>query len=227
MNKSKIIGGLSIAGTIISLIALFTSIKSCRIAEKSQRTADNSYELSQEIYEIQYIPKLTAQIYGQSYVGPIQGRIDEVVTIPIIVSNNSDAFAHNIILDLLISDGTGREISLNDYFKSENLPIMYKDRLAPGEQWLMLSSKAKALSAPVNAKEIYASGSKKFKAKLQLSWKDAKGKNYRFINLEELKYAVIEDEVVYESFWFESKEVYNSRDNNEGLEKNWGLNFNY
>ncbi len=210
MNKIK-----DIITIIISISALIISVRAC--------------SRSDEVFEIQNIPRLSAQLSGESYVGTMPPRVDEVVTVPIIVSNNSDAFAYDVIIDLLISDGTGREVSLNDYFKSINVPIMCKERMIPREQWMMIP--AKAMSAPNNSRELYSTGNLKFKAKLQLEWKDVKGKKYKFVNLGELKYAHIKDgERSIESFWIDSKATYASyasKEDKKNLEKIWGINFNY
>ena len=210
MNKMK-----GIITIIISTVALIISVRAC--------------SRSDEIFKIQNTPRLSAQLSGESYVGSMPPRIDEVVTVPIIVSNNSDAFAYDVIIDLLISDGTGREVSLNDYFRSVNVPIMYKERMIPREQWIMIPPKA--MSAPNNSRELYSTGKLTFKAKLQLGWKDVKGKKYKFVNLGELKYAHIKDgERSIESFWIDSKATYasyTSKDDKKNLDKNWGMNFNY
>lgn len=212
----------AITAAVISGIGI---IVNSSMMKQSIEKAEKAYQLSKEVFEIQNTPRLSAQIFGESYVGPMEGRIDEVVTTPIAVFNNSDAFAHKVTLDLLIADGTGREVSLNEYFRSVNAPIMYKERLSPREQWLILPPKA--MSSPGNSKELYATGKLNFKAKLQLTWTDAKGNEYKFVNLEKLKYVRVEDETVVEGFWFDSIKTYNSIDNKEDLERNWGLNFNY
>lgn len=200
---------------LISIIALIISAK--------------AYWLSADTFKIQHTPRLTAQLTGESYVGLMPPRVDEVVTIPIIISNNSNAFAYDVTIDLLISDGTGREVSLNDYFKGQNLPIMRKDRMTPSEQWIMIPGKA--MSAPNSSKELYSTGKLKFKAKLQLEWKDVRGKKYRFINLGELKFVRIKDgERTDESFLIDSKATYASyigKIDIKNLEKYWGMNFNY
>lgn len=217
---------VAIKATIIAaLISGIGIIVNSSMMKKSIEKADKAYQLSKEVFKIQNTPLLSAQIFGESYVGPMKGRINEVVTTPIAVFNNSNAFAHKVTLDLLIADGTRREVSLNEYFKSVNAPIMYKERLSPREQWLILPPKA--MSSPANSKELYATGKLNFKAKLQLTWTDTKGNEYKFVNLEKLKYVRVEDETVVETFWFNSSKTYNSVDNKEELERNWGLNFNY
>jgi len=197
--------------TIIAIVALIVAMEANR--------------LSKEVFDIQNTPRLSAQIFGETYVGPMEGRIDEVVTIPVAVFNNSDAFAHKVTLDLLIADGEERKFSLNDYFESVNAPLMYKERLSPREQWLILPPKA--ISAAANSKELYSTGKRKFKAKLQLTWEDAKGNEFKFINLEELQYMCIEDEKKVEAFWFDSKKTCNSIDNKEEIKEGWGLSFDY
>jgi len=178
--------------------------------------------LAMENFKIQNTPRLTAKSIGRVYAGPIQNRIDEVITVPITVFNNSDAFAYDVVLDLLFSDGTGREVSLNDYFKSVRLPITRKERMKKGEPWSLNF----APSAPNNAKDIYLAGEKKFKIKLQLEWKDAKGRKYKFVELAELTPSE-SIEGVSPQFWFESKGSYNSIDDPEEIDNSWGMNFNF
>jgi len=154
-------------------------------------------------------------------------RVDEVVTVPIVISNNSNAYAHDIVVDLLISDGTGRKVSLNDYFRENNIPIRRRVRMTPGEQWTISSV---AMSSPNDSRELYASGTLKFKAKLQLEWKDVNGKQYRFINLGELKFTRIKDgDNIIETFWIDSTATYASINKNDRkkLDKYWGMDFDY
>ncbi len=226
----------AVISAIVSLIGIV--VNSCSMKESNGKAekanllaseanllAEKAYLLAKEVFEIQNTPRLSTQVFGQSYVGPLKGRIDEVVTIPIAVYNNSDTFAYKVNLDLLISDGTGREVSLNEYFKSVNAPMMYKESLSPREQWLILPPKA--MSSPANSKELYSSGKLEFKAKLQLTWKDVKGKEYKFVNLAKLQYVCIEDETKQEAFWFDSKGAYSSIEDRDEVEKHWGLKFNY
>ena len=202
---------ISILISLLSIPALILSIIS------NNRSSD--------IFKIQNTPRLSAQIFGNSFVGRIPNRIDEVVTIPMVVFNNSDTFAYNVTLDLIIDDGTGRKVSFNEYTKTINAPMLfYKDRLSPREQ-LLISSKA--MSSPNDSKELYSTGKLKFKAKLVLSWSDVKGRSYKFINLEELKYVYVVDEVKTEGFWFDSKKTIDTLTDKREVEKYSGLNFDY
>lgn len=219
--SSKISIGIAIAGFILSSLSLYNSCNANKLSSKSNDLAKEANQIAKEVFEVQNTPRLSAQILGESYVGPMEGRIDEVVTIPIIVFNNSDTFAHKVTLDLLISDGTGRVVSLNDYFKSINAPIMYMERIIPRGQWPIIP--AKAIPAPGNSKLLYSTGQLKFKAKLQLKWEDVKRREYKFVYLAELKYVHIKDEKEIEAFVFEPKGSYSSIDNKNALEKFWGL----
>ena len=102
---------------------------------------------------------------------------------------------------------------------------MGKKRLVPREQWFMLPPKA--ISAPVNSKELYSTDKLKFKAKLQLTWKDIKGQQYKFVDLEELRYVKVIDETITEVFLFEPIKAFDVINNPKELEENWGLKFNY
>jgi hypothetical protein len=174
--------------------------------------------LHNETYKVQNTPRLTAKSLGGVYVDHIQGREDEVVTVPVTVFNSSDAFAYDVILDLLFSDGTGRKVSLNDYLKSVRMPIIKKERLNKGEMWSLNFSP----SAPNDARQMYLSSEKKFKIKLQLQWKDTKGKEYKFVEMAELTPSK-SIEGISPQFWFESKASYNSVDDPKEITKHWGL----
>lgn len=194
--------------TVLSIVAIVLS-------------AANLY-LYNEVFKIQNTPRLTVKSQGKVYIGRIQGRIDEIVSVPIVISNSSDAFAYDVTLDLLFSDGTGREVSLNDYFKSVRLPIIRKERLNKGETWSLNFTP----SGPNNAEQIYLSGEKKFKIKLQLTWRDAKGKEYKFVELAELMPSE-SIEGTSPQFWFESRASYSSIDDPKEIDKHWGMNFDF
>ncbi len=238
-------------GIFISLASLCVATRSCfisnganRIAMQSNQLSDTANRLSdtankhsimanqlaqkandiaEEVSNIQNIPRLSAQVV-EANVGRIEGRMDDVVLMLINVYNNSNAFAHAVELDVIISDGTGRVASLNEDAKQKNLPIIYRESLGPGDYLIFL---VKPSTFP-NARGNYSSGKNIFKAKLQLSWKGPKNNvEYRYLNLMELKYFFIEEQKTIEGFWFDSKNAYNSIDNNKELEENWGLNFIY
>ncbi len=209
---------------IIAVVVCASQVRSCQVSQKANEIASNAGKDVAKVEKVQMTPRLSAQIYGQSDVGKVEGRMDEVVKIPVTVFNNSDAFAYNVVLDLLFSDGTGREVSLNDYFKSINAPIIKIERLAPRDIWILPNF---IPSVPNDAKSLYASRKAIFKAKLQLTWQDDSGKKYKYVNLEELKYVSVKDAKSVEGFWFESKGAYSSIDNEKDIENNWGLNFKY
>lgn len=204
-----------------------TANKSSDTANKtsldSNRLSAEANKIAKEVFDIQNTPRLFAYIVVPSYVGVVADRTDEVVTMAIIVSNNSNAFAYNVEVDVIFADGSGRMISFNEQQKKIPAPRLFKDRLTPGEPWVIKISP----STYPNAKENYTSGKTKCKAKIQVMWKGVKGEEYKFINLEELRFSRVEDKQITEFFWFDSLNNYSSIDNSKDVDKNWGLSFNY
>ncbi|OGX35202.1 MAG: hypothetical protein A3B73_04425 [Omnitrophica WOR_2 bacterium RIFCSPHIGHO2_02_FULL_63_39] len=187
---------------LISLVALAFS---CRADQRAT-----------ELFKIQHTPRLTVTTgTGAVVVGPMPGRQDPIVEVPMFVFNGSEAFAYDVTLDLLYWDGTGRSGSLNDYFRGIGAPIMQQRTMAKAGLWVVGS---RAISA--EKREKYQSRDLQFKVQLQLSWKDAEGKEYRFIELAELKY-VPPIEGYQGRFWFDSKGSYSSLDDPAKVEEYW------
>ncbi len=182
----------------------------------------SSHQELVRIQNIRSVPRLSATAsLGTVYVGAMEGRVDDVVSVPMVVFNNSDSFAHDLIVDLLFADGTGREGSLNEYFRSVNAPIISRKRLEKGAVW---NVGTRAISAPKNANELYESGKLKFKVKIQVQWKDDIGMSYRFIELAELVH-VNAIESYGGGFWFKSLGSHSSIDEPNEVNRYWGLPF--
>ena len=160
---------------------------------------------------------------GAVQVGKNPGRIDEIVGVPATVLNNTGETIFDLVLDILFSDGTGRQGSLNEYFESVGAPAISFPALPRDQMWTIPQQ---AISAPNNAKELYASGRREFKVKLQLIWKDGHGHEHRAIELAKLHY-LKEREGYTDAFWFKSYGSYDSGKNREALEKRWGLSFDF
>ncbi|MDP3732686.1 MAG: hypothetical protein Q8R31_06695 [Candidatus Omnitrophota bacterium] len=228
----------------IATLGLIVSVRSCNIsgaglnkAEEANRLSNTANgvsveanslsreanKIAKEVFDIQNTPRLFAFIASPSYAGSVPNRTDEIVSVPIVISNNSNAFAYNVEVDVIFADGTGKVISLNEQEKKIPAPAIFKDRLTPSEQWVIGTFP----STFPGARESYILGKSKCKAKLQVKWKGAKGEKYKFINLEELKFARITDKVVTEYFWFDSLNNYSSIDDPKEVDKNWGMNINY
>mgnify|MGYP001590679558 CR=1 FL=1 len=165
-------------GLIVTFGILKCSINSCIRSDKE--------------FRIKYIPQLSAQILGKPFFlrTKVKDRIDDIAYIPISVFNNSDVYAYAISLDISIRDGTGREInlnSLNEYYREFGaIALMgYREKLFPREQWGFVMFVPLAAS---NSKEKDSIGRYNFTVKIQLIWKDAKGKEYKFKNFEQPKF---------------------------------------
>lgn len=159
------------------------------------------------------IPKIAVR------VGPMPPREDDIVEVPMAVYNNSEVDAYDLELDLLFSDGTGREGSLNDYLRSVGAPPIQVDKLGKNKVWKI---RPQAISAPVRAKNLYSSGKLTFEVQLELDWKDRLGKQYRAVRQGSLKY--IEKRDGYpDTFWFESGPAYSSISDPDKVSEFWGL----
>ena len=121
------------------------------------------------------IPRLSVDVgWQQAYVGVgggiIPPRQDNVVTVPIAVYNNSEAPALNLELNLLISDGSGRAIDLNQELKKDGQGTNRLGRLDKSLPWRL------TIAPSVNPnREQYKSGAN-CKIQVQLTWEDARGK---------------------------------------------------
>lgn len=194
------------------------------ISLQSNNISEKSYQLSEEVFKIQNTPRLAAQIVGEAYVGKWPNRTDEVVAAAVSVLNVSDAFANDVTLDLMFSDGMGRQDSLNNYFKTIGAGTLSILTIGPRMVWTL---PPQGISSPAGSRELYSSGKCTFKMKLLITWRDTKGNEYRFVDLERLKYVRVVDKETKEYFIFESAGKYDSIRNQSEVEKYWGLNFDY
>ena len=193
-----------IVSAVFSTVALFQSWQNASIAKK------------------QTIPRVIAELRPESvYVGKMQGRIDEAVTIPITIRNLTDTIARDVVVDLLISYDGGKEgVSLNEYFRGINAPVIHRESLGR-EAWNLPSL---APSVIGNAVELYRSGKVKCKIKIPVEWKDLEGKEYRAICLAELTYKN-RIEAYPEQFWWESRGCFDSENSEPMIRKHWGKSF--
>ncbi len=211
-QRAGIIAG--IVGTVIAVATFY-----CHYVKKQDVSL-----ASRQAIQPQEVPRLSVTCGRDAvHVGPTPGRIDEVVEIPMTVFNNSSLVAYDLVLDVLFSDGTGREAGLNEYFKSIDAPPLGIPRLVGGAEWRVPTP---AISAPPNAKQLYASGKLHFKIKLQLTWKDGAGTEHKFVELASLQY-VAARERYSDAFWFKPVASYNSVENPDELKNQWGLPFKF
>lgn len=193
---------------IAAIIALPFQVQSCRLQEE-QKTPHLSIDLR----------------FGGVSIGPTEGRQDEVVTIPITVWNNSEAVALNVVLNLLISDGTGREADLNAYAKKMGSPVNQISRLGRNEPWRL----SLAPSVMPNAKEQYKTGARRCKIIVQLTWQDVREKSYSQATLAELKYVPAIERYSEYFFWNpeQSFSSYGGRKEQRELKRHWTLPFKF
>ena len=196
---------------ILTLAALWYAFEANQIAKESQR--------------LQRIPRLSVELRPeQVHVGPMPGRVDNVVTVPITVHNSGGGEAYDVVVDLVILyDNREKGTSLNDYFRQINSPIMHKATLAPGEKWNVPSL---APSVANNAEEVYKTGSLECKIKVPLIWHDIDGKEYRWVTLAQLEYKP-RVEGYRDFFWWAVRGSFASlREPNE-TGRHWGLIFEF
>jgi hypothetical protein len=171
------------------------------------------------------IPRLSVDVGWQpAYVGAGSGiippRQDNVVTVPIAVYNNSEVPALNLELNLLLSDGSGRDIDLNQELQKDGQGTNRLGRLDKVRPWRL------SLAPSVNPnREQYKSGAFNCKAQAQLTWEDVRGGTYRQVTLIQLKYAK-PVETYPERFFWERVAAYSSyggRTERVLLKNRWGL----
>lgn len=171
------------------------------------------------------IPRLSVDMGWQlAYVGAGSGilppRRDNVITVPISVYNNSEVPALNLELNLLLSDGSGRDIDLNHELKKDEQGTNRHGRLDRSKPWRL------SLAPSVNPnREQYKSGEFAAKAQVQLTWEDIRGRSHSQITLAQLRYAK-QVETYPEKFFWERIASYNSyghRRERDLLKKRWGI----
>ena len=171
------------------------------------------------------IPRLSVDVRWQLvYVGAGSGiippRQDNVVTLPIAVYNNSEVPALNLELNLLLSDGSGRDIDLNHELKKDGQGTNRLGRLDQSRPWRL------SLAPSVNPNgEQYKSGVFSVKAQVQLTWEDIRGKVYSQVTLAQLRYAKRVETYPEKFFWerIASYSNYGNRREQNLLKKRWGF----
>ena len=171
------------------------------------------------------IPRLSVDVGWQlAYVGAGSGMVpprqDNVVTMPIAVYNNSEVPALNLECNLLLSDGSGRDIDLNHELKKDGPGTNRLGRLDPSTPWRL------SLAPSVNPnREQYKSGAFDGKAQVQLTWEDSRGRRYSQITLAQLRYAKRVETYPEKFFWerMASYSNYGNRREQNLLKKRWGF----
>jgi len=171
------------------------------------------------------IPRLSVDVGWQpAYVGDGKGvippRIDNVVTVPIAVYHNSGDPALNLELNLLMSDGSGREIDLNQALRKDGQGTNRLGRLDQSAPWRL------SIAPSVNPnREQYQSGAFNCKIAVQLTWEDTQGRAYSQVTLAQLRYSKAVERYPERFFWerVASYSSYSSRKDRDLLRKHLGL----
>ena len=170
------------------------------------------------------IPRVSVDVsWRLAYVGAGSGviprRQDNVVTVPIAVYNNSEVSALNLEMNLLLSDGSGRDIDLNEELRKDGQGINRLGRLDKFAPWRL------SIAPSVNPnREQYKSGDFNCKAQVQLTWEDVRGKTYSQLTLMRLKYAKAVETYPEKFFWerIASYSNYGGRAEQAMLKRRWG-----
>ncbi len=172
------------------------------------------------------IPRLSVDVGSeQVYVGPGSGVVpprqdNVVITVPIDVYNNSTVSALNLELNLLVSDGSGRQIDLNRELRKDGHGINQLGKLDSTKPWRL----SLALSINPNA-EQYKLGAFKCQIQVELTWEDLLGKTYSQATLAQLRYSKAVEHYP-ERFFFErvgSHSSYGGRTDRDWLRTHWLL----
>lgn len=171
------------------------------------------------------VPRLSVDVGWQlAYVGAGSGivppRRDNVVTVPIAVYNNSEVPALDLELNLLLSDGSGRDIDLNRALKKDGQGTNRLGRLDRSAPWRL------SIAPSVNPnREQYKSGAFSCTAQVQLTWEDVRGRTYSQATLVQLRYAKSVETYPEKFFWerIASYSSYGGRTERVLLKKRWGL----
>lgn len=154
---------------------------------------------------------------GFVQVGRFPGIVDEAVTAIVHVVNVSDETAIDVGFDFLFHDGWRKVSFLEDWYRPQQLPPPYIPRLGRGER----ASWRFAPRVGANAVEAYRTGRLRFRAKLQLMWRDLDGRAYRFVQLARLVYSP-PHEGFAGAFRFSNEGRYSSLDNSSKVDRLWG-----
>jgi len=197
-----------ITSTVSILVCIPTFINSrssLKKADKANEIAQSAVDFTQKEFLTKYTPDLRAYISSWNiYVGDGKqyGRDDNIIFIPLVVCNKSYGLAKDIELKILFNDGADKD---KDKDKDKELGLILP--VLKGGATIKLDPFVPSVLS--NSSEIYSSGSKKFKMKCFLEWKDASGKEYKSVELFEL----VRTEAYSDSpsrFIFKSKGYYNT-----------------
>lgn len=162
-------------------------------------------------YNIQYTPDLRMYINSgvDIYVGKGDKikRVDDVISIPLIIFNKGYGLAKNIRLAMVYNDGASEykitepplTIPFLEGIKSTVLPVFYQSILA-------------------NSYELYSKRGKIFKMKIFLSWEDINKTKYNSVELFKLDRTEFYPDYP-SSFVFRSQGFYSSIENKSDIQK--------
>lgn len=134
--------------------------------------------------------------------------------------NISSAIVTDVVLDVLVDDGDHQISFIKDWYEKQHLGIPSVPRLGPGDTWRWGVSP----SVGKNAYEAYRAVTKKFRIKLQLTWKDLKRNDYSYVHLFRLVF-VPPHEGFLGAFRLTPAGSYSSIDDATAVQAHWGLPF--
>jgi hypothetical protein len=200
-------------GTILTVLLLVAQCQGNQIANKG--------------YALSITPRLSiaTDFRAARVLGPSGGRKDDVVCIPVTIYNNSNAYALNIDLEILMLFANGQPpLSLNQFQIETNQPTTRISRLEPGKKWESHPDEL-CLSAASNAAEVYRQGTQQCRIEINLDWEDTQRREHRLVHFAELKYAEpTENTGGY--FWFQPVVLYDTMSgflNWWQINRHWGL----
>lgn len=120
----------------------------------------------------------------------------------------------------LVDDGDRQISFMKDWYEKQRREIPSVPRLGPGDTWRW----SVAPSVGKNAYEAYRTAMKKFRVKLQLTWKDLGRNDYRSVHLLRLVF-VPPHEGFLGAFRLAPVGSYSSIDDAMAVQAHWGLPF--
>ena len=190
---------------MVTIVGLCAQCQSITIAERQ--------------YQLQITPHLSVSLSKDSaYVGSGKPtRQDDLICVPITVFNNSDAYALDVEVNLLMSYAKGAEVDLNAYLRKKKRNVVQVERMEKGTQWRIPQ---RNMCISVNPSEFYKSGRETCRVKVQVTWSDSLRRQHRLVHLAELVLAEV-DETVPEHFWFHTVASYSTLG---GWKEKWLVN---
>ena len=162
-----------VVSTIASLIGF---VINWNVSTDANKIAKDALDVTEREFALQYTPELRSYLRSWNiYVGPGEKikRTDNVIIIPLAISNKSYGLAKDVEITFIYNDGAS-----SDKEMSQIIPVL------KGSDTVALPPFAPSILA--DSQTLYSDKKKTFKMKIFLNWKDAEGEQYSAVELYQL-----------------------------------------